>query len=709
MKTKLFFGSLFFICVNLAYSTTYYSGSAGALNLIASWWSNIAGTALPHPANFTTAGNTFIIANNAAPTISANWTVSGAGSVIQVGDGVQLINFTIPTAFRVTGTIGVQASSTLTIATATNPTLGVLSAGSTVVYSDAVAQPVLATTYYNLTFSGSGIKTLANTASSIITNSLTINAGIAFQLNTNTIYTLTLNGTITGAGTITGGNASNLTIGGTGNLGTIIPTAAPLTINNFIINRASLGSITLGGNVTARTSCNFSNGVLVLNGNTLILNGTLTFPALSANGTITGSATSNLSIGATSITNPLCMTSGSETLNNFTLNSTGQTLTLGSILTVSGAYLQTRGIVNLNGNTLTLSGAATFATTAANGTTSGSATSNLLISATTITNSLFMTVGSQILNNLTLNSAGKTLTLGTTLTVSGAFTQTNGILKLTAAQTLTLSGTVVFPVASANGTITGTATSNLIITATSISNSLFFTAAGQALNNFTLNSPGQTVTMGSPVTLSGTFTHTSGIVSLNGQTLTFNGAVIFPTSVANGSFTGSSTSSISIATPAGGAITNAMFMTQTSSSTNSLNNITLNRTGQTLTLGNPLNLIGKLTPTVGTFASAGNLTLVASSPTVSAWIGTIGGSVTGNVTVQSYEKGGNTGWCLMGTPGVTGATFSQWNSAFFVTCGTCPDGNGTAQFGSAFTSIDSYLETAGGLFGALPRYVGISN
>src|ERR1019366_7187353 len=155
MKTKLFFGSLFFICANLAYSTTYYSGSAGALNLTTSWWSNAAGTALPHPANFTTAGNTFIIVNNVAPTISAIWTVSGVGSVIQVGDGTQLINFTIPTAFRVTGTIGVQASSTLTIATATNPTMGVLSAGSTVVYSDAAAQPVLAATYYNLTLSGS--------------------------------------------------------------------------------------------------------------------------------------------------------------------------------------------------------------------------------------------------------------------------------------------------------------------------------------------------------------------------------------------------------------------------------------------------------------------------------------------------------------------------------------------------------------------------
>jgi len=918
----------------------------------------------PVPVNFTTAGQTFII-NSSAAALGANWTVSGAGSVIQIGNATA-VNFTIPTAFKITGTINITSTATLTINNATNPTLGTLAVGSTVVYSDAAAQPVLNATYYNLTLGGSGTKTLANVASSTVTNLLTINSGIAFQLNTNNTYTLTLNGTLAGAGTITGGNLSNLTIGGSGSFGTIIPTAAPLTINNFVINRSGLGNVTLGGNVTARTSCNFSNGVLVLNGNTLSLGGTLTFPTASTNGTITGSATSNITITATSITNNLYMTSGAQTLNNLTLNATaGQILTLGNDLTVSGAYTQTKGIVNINGNTLTLSGTATFATTAANGTTTGSATSNLLISASTITNSLFMTAGSQTLNNLTLNSpsaqaltlgtaltiggaytqtsgivklngqiltlngavtfpaasangtitgtaasdliinatsitnnlfmtaaattlrnltlncAGQTLTLGTALTVGGALTQTNGILNING-NTLTLSGTIVFPVASTNGTITGSATSNISITATSITNdlymtsgaqtlnnltlnatagqiltlgsnltvsgtytqtkgivningntltlsgtatfassvangttsgsatsnliitattiganSLFMTAGSQTLNNLTLNSPAQTLTLGTPLTVSGTYsqtngivklnaqtltlngtvtfpaasangtitgsntsnlsisstsvantlfftagaltlknftvncpaqtiklgtaltlagtiTHTSGIIDLNGQILTCNGPVVFPASAANGSFTGSSSSSLSIATPAGGAITNSMYMTQTSSSTNSLKNVTLNRTGGTLTLGNQLNLIGALIPTVGTVASGGNLTLVASSATLTAYIGTIGvaagASVTGNVNVQAYEAGGNTGWTLMGSPGLTGRTMADWEPSFFITCPTCPDGDGSAQNGGTpFTSIDSYLETAGGLMSAAPRYVGISN
>jgi len=973
-KIVSFFCFLFLISQTTFSQTTYYSKSAGNLNTLATWGTNTNGTGTA-PLNFTTAGCTYIIVNNAAPTISANWTVSGAGSIVQVGDGIQVISFSIPSPRTVVATINVMSSSTLTaisgstvtgstigvtnnafliIQSAANPVLGILAAGSTVTYSRAGAQPVVNAAYDNLTLGGTGTKTLANLANTSVANVLTIGAGFAFQINTNNLYTLTLNGTLTGAGTITGGANSNLSIGGTGTFGTIIPTAAPLTLRTFTINRTSLGGITLGGNVTVATTCTFTNGVLILNGKTLILNGTLTLPASAANGTITGSATSILSIGAASITNNLYMTSGSQTLNNFTLNSTGQTLTLGSDLTVSGAYIQTKGIVNINGNTLSLTGTATFATTAANGTTTGSATSNLLISATTITNSFFMTVGSQILNNFTLNSVGKTLTLGTAVTVSGAFTQTNGIIALNAqvltlsgtatfpiasangtitgtvasdliisatsvsntlfftaagltlrnftlncagqtvklgtaltvsgtftqtngilningntltlsgtiifpaaasngtisgsstsnllitgtsitnnlymtsgsqtlnnltlnstgqtltlgsdltasgaytqtrgivningnalsltgtatfattvangtttgsaasnllisattitnsffmtvgsqtlnnftlnsvgktvtlgtavtvsgaftqtngiialnAQVLTLSGTVTFPVASANGTITGSNTSDLSISATSISNTLFFTVGGQSLRNFTINSPGQTITLGTALTVATTFTHTKGILNLNGQTLTLNGVVTFPTSVANGSFTGSTTSSLVIG--GAGAYTNSMFMTQ-GGAANYLNNITLNRAAQTLTLGNTLNLVGTLTPTAGTFGSAGNLVLIATSYSVTARIATIGatGSVTGNVTVQSYAKGGKTGWTLLGSAGMTGRTFADWNDNFAITCSTCP--NGSTVGGQAFTSIYSYAETVGGLFSNPARYIPIVN
>jgi PKD domain-containing protein len=643
MKTKLYFSSLLFICVLNAYSTKFYSGSAGALNLTASWWSNTTGTALPHPANFITASDTFVIINNTSATLTANWTVSGSGSIVQVGDGTQTINFTIPTGRTVTATINVMNNGTLTNAAAANPTFGTLSAGSTVDYSDAANQNIVNVSYYNLTLSGSGTKSLLNVSNTTITNVLTINTGIIFALSTTNTDTAIITGTIAGTGTIKGGANSNLKIGGTGSFGTITPSASPLTLDNFTINRGGLGSVTLGGNITVNTSCSFSNGVINLNGNTLTLNGTLTFPTSSTNGTITGSATSNLSIGATSITNSLFMdetTPGTtNVLKNFTLNSAGQTLILGTDLTVSGAYTQTKGIVNINGNTLTLSGTATFATTAANGTISGSATSNLSISATTITNDLFMTAGSQLLGNFTLNSAGKTLILGAgdAITISGIYTQTNGIVRLNG-QSLTLSGTVVFPVASANGTITGSAASNLNISATSITNDLFLTGGAQTFNNFTLNSSGQTLILGAAnnLTVAGAFTQTNGTLNLNGNTLTLSGTAVFPVASSNGVITGSSTSIMSITAT---SISNSLFMDQTTpGTTNVLKNITLNSAGQTLTLGNGLTVSGAYAQTKGIVSiSAGStlsLTGTATFPTTAA-NGTISGTTTSNLSISA--------------------------------------------------------------------------
>ncbi len=72
--------------------STYYSKSSGNLNVLSTWGSNADGTGCP-PANFTTAGVTYIIQNNATPTTSGDWTVSGAGSLVKVGDNSAAITF----------------------------------------------------------------------------------------------------------------------------------------------------------------------------------------------------------------------------------------------------------------------------------------------------------------------------------------------------------------------------------------------------------------------------------------------------------------------------------------------------------------------------------------------------------------------------------------------------------------------------------------
>ena len=83
------------ITINGHAQTNYYSKSTGNLNLTASWGTNTNGTGTA-PANFTATNQVFNIVNNATPTIAANWTVSGTGSYIVVGNGTNACNFQIP-------------------------------------------------------------------------------------------------------------------------------------------------------------------------------------------------------------------------------------------------------------------------------------------------------------------------------------------------------------------------------------------------------------------------------------------------------------------------------------------------------------------------------------------------------------------------------------------------------------------------------------
>ncbi len=101
--------------VDLAPSVdNYYSKATGGLHQLATWGTNIDGTGTS-PTNFTTTGITYNIRNNATPTIAANWTVSGTGSKVIVGDGTNPCNFTVPATLTVTSPMDVSASGTLTL------------------------------------------------------------------------------------------------------------------------------------------------------------------------------------------------------------------------------------------------------------------------------------------------------------------------------------------------------------------------------------------------------------------------------------------------------------------------------------------------------------------------------------------------------------------------------------------------------------------
>lgn len=249
-----------------------------------------------------------------------------------------------------------------------------------------------------------------------------------------------------------------------------------------------------------------------------------------------------------------------------------------------------------------------------------------------------------------------------------------------------------------NGTVTGsglmlTGNSRITINGTGALGTLNFGtgATSLSINRLDLNRTSSgSVILGTNLTISGVSSLTNGELNLNGNKLTMNGAITFPSS-GNGAFIGSTTSSITIG--GAGTITNNLLLSQSSSSTKAIKELILNRSGANLTLGNSIEAWGSITPTVGTINTGGNLTLKADGSNKGR-IGQIGssGALTGNVTVEVFKPAGVTGWVNLCSGGVIGNNMNSWNSSFAITCSVCPDGWTVGS--NTFTSIYDYDETA---------------
>jgi hypothetical protein len=356
------------IMVNGAALTIFY-WNGGAPHLTTSWGVNLDGTGA-NPPNFTTAQHVYNFYNNTgtsfAPTLSANWTVSGGSVFINVGDGAtRLTNFTIPSGFSLSltgGTITVPNSCTLTLANTTFPAASQVSlgAGSTIDFAQSSAVTLYNKTYENLTLSGGGNKLQSgNTTVNGILNLAASN----FSMTNSSLQTLTLNGSITGSGSILTGN-SRLVIGGTGAFGTITfgVGSTSRTINRLTLNRTSSGSLILGSGLTVSGITSLTNGTVNLNGNSLNLNGAITFWASASNGAFTSSSATSFSIGGGgTITNSIFFdqtSAATRSMNDIFLNRSGVTLTLGNALEVYGSLTPSVGTI-ASGSNLTLKSSAT--------------------------------------------------------------------------------------------------------------------------------------------------------------------------------------------------------------------------------------------------------------------------------------------------------------------------------------------------------------
>ncbi len=112
------------------------------------------------------------------------------------------------------------------------------------------------------------------------------------------------------------------------------------------------GTVTATGNVTVNGTTT-NDGVIAIGANTLTLNGAV----VNTSGTLTGSATSNLTIGGAAGT--LNFTNGSRSLNNLSLGASGSA-TLGTALDINGTVGFTAGgSLNMNAQAVTLKSTAT--------------------------------------------------------------------------------------------------------------------------------------------------------------------------------------------------------------------------------------------------------------------------------------------------------------------------------------------------------------
>jgi hypothetical protein len=175
-----------------------------------------------------------------------------------------------------------------------------------------------------------------------------------------------------------------------------------------------------------------------------------------------------------------------------------------------------------------------------------------------------------------------------------------------------------------------------------------------------------------------TLTNATDILDLNGNTLTLGEANVASVFTGSGFIRGGSTSSISI--QGTGALGTIRFDQSVPGTSNVLNNLTINRTSGSVTIGNALNIIGVITVTDGTLASGGNITL-KSNANGTAQVAAIGsgGSITGNVTTERYIPARRAFRFL--SPSVTTSTSSikeNWQE----------NGGSTAGLGTHITGVD---------------------
>ncbi|MBP7262308.1 MAG: hypothetical protein KBB37_13570 [Bacteroidia bacterium] len=325
-------------------------------------------------------------------------------------------------------------------------------------------------------------------------------------------------------------------------------------------------------------------------------------------------------------------------------------------LTISGGNSNSGLTISL-GNSLAVTNATTIEAPS-----SGNKLKSVVVAGTFSTGSFVMNSTSNNNRDCALEISGGTATVTGNISMAG--TAERNAINFTNGGTLKVAGTM------SGGTIvSGTGTVE------------FNSSGSQSIPAYTYNniiiSGSGTKSLSGALSVNG-LNISAGDLSIGANTLTVNGTIS-----GSGTITGSSASSMVV------TAANSLSMTQSSSLTRTLNNLTFNAAG-TLTIANPLEITGALTPTAGTISSGGNITLV-STASAEARVATagVGASVTGNVVVQKYIPAGNgRRWLHLGAP-IQNFTWSQLIDDILI---SGPGAGGFDVNGSNYPSAYTYEE-----------------
>ncbi len=585
----------------------------------------------------------------------------------------------------------------------------------TVEYNGNSAQSIRAGTFNKLKISGSGTTTLGG--STIVNDSLIIESGATLDNSAN--ISLTTNGVLEIRGTYQESNTQgSVTLNGLIHIassGTFQSTVnEAFTIRNGIINE---GTFTSGnGRYTFNTNNQTLSGTneMIFTGPVTITGVTLTneLASLKINGSVAGTGTlintagntinlaSNsftiASLDATAANNTIIYSrSGSQSI----INTSYQNLTLSGsgTKTATGNLLINDNLTIDNGVTLSLS---TYTLSVGLGFTSSGTSSSTLTTYNTSANPIpndqtwnftvrYASTSSQTVVrgtyiSLNISSGNRVLDNGGTITITNTYTPGSG--------TFTVTGNTIEFAGSGSQTIPAARYNNIVSTNTgsrtlASSGTIYILGAftpgtnSYTVTNSTINfnssgaqnipefgyynvsiTDAATKTITGDVTINGNLTITNGKLAIGSNTLTISRTL---TSSSVNCFIANGNSNLII----NGSValgSNLYFDQSNIGTSNRLNNLTINRTGRTITIGNALQIKGSLNPTAGTLATANNLTLISNASNTASITEGTGNYITGNVTIQRYIPAVARRWRFMSSP-VNGSNLLDWRGETFIT------------------------------------------